>query len=253
MNGVRGLSAQEVGVYTMLLCRIYEENGPVEYHQLRLATYCGMRVPTFESVVKKLVDLGKITIAENMLSNARAETEIAKRSDDLKNNSKAGKSSAEKRKQNQQNNPTGVQQAFNHTDTDTDTISSSSSDARDAFPQIAVGGSDADQLWSDLIAAVGLQNGQRLPAHWMPPSATIHVWRWVNDLGLTADQIIEVAKKNRAQFNNPPNGPKALDAAMARMAGELSAPKMQAGTGFTATPLAPKPPLFDLTKVRFDQ
>lgn len=136
MNGVRGLSAQEVGVYTMLLCRIYEENGPVEYHPLRLATYCGMRVPTFESVVKKLVDLGKITIAENMLSNARAETEIAKRSDDLKNNSKAGKASAEKRQQNQQNNPTGVQQAFNHTDTDTDTKETISKDIGADAPKV---------------------------------------------------------------------------------------------------------------------
>jgi uncharacterized protein YdaU (DUF1376 family) len=28
MNGSHGLSAQQVGVYIMLLCRIYEEDGP---------------------------------------------------------------------------------------------------------------------------------------------------------------------------------------------------------------------------------
>ncbi len=46
-----------VGVYTMVLCRIYEESGPVEYNLIRLATYCGMRVPTFTAVVEKLLRL----------------------------------------------------------------------------------------------------------------------------------------------------------------------------------------------------
>ena len=45
MHGVRGLSAQEIGVYIMVLCRIYEENGPVEFHVARLATTaaCGKK------------------------------------------------------------------------------------------------------------------------------------------------------------------------------------------------------------------
>lgn len=120
MNGIRGMSAQEVGVYTMLICRIYEENGPIENHSLRLATYCGMRVPTFEKVLSRLIDLGKITEADGRLFNDRASREIQKRSDGLKNNSKAGKASAEKRQQKQGQEATGVQQPFNHTDTDTD-------------------------------------------------------------------------------------------------------------------------------------
>ena len=121
MNGVRGLSAQEVGLYMMLLARIYEENGPVEYHPLRLSTYCGMREATFVKTLEKLLALGKITLRDGMLSNGRAEEEISNRSHDLKNASKAGKASAEKRQQNQRQDATRVQQAFNHTDTDTDT------------------------------------------------------------------------------------------------------------------------------------
>lgn len=121
MNGVRGLSPQEVGVYTMLLCRIYEENGPVEYHPLRLATYCGMRESSFVKTLEKLVELGKLTLAEGRLSNARAETEISNRANDLKNASKAGKASAKKRQEKQAGEDTGVERPFNHTDTDTDT------------------------------------------------------------------------------------------------------------------------------------
>lgn len=121
MNGVRGLTAQEVGVYTMVLARIYEENGPVEYNPLRLATYCGMREPTFDKVASRLVDLGKLTLVEGHLSNARAELEIAKRANSLENSSRAGKASAEKRKQKQGMAPTPVDRPFNHTNTDKDT------------------------------------------------------------------------------------------------------------------------------------
>ncbi len=121
MNGVRGLTPQEVGVYTMLLCRIYEENGPVEYHIRRLATYCGMREATFIKTVETLIDLGKLTLSEGMLSNARAEAEISKRANGLEIASRAGKASAEKRQQNQRQDATDVEHTFNHTDTDTDT------------------------------------------------------------------------------------------------------------------------------------
>ncbi|NKC29133.1 YdaU family protein [Ochrobactrum ciceri] len=96
MHGVRGLSAQEVGVYTMMLCRIYEENGPVEFHVMRLATYCTMRESTFVKTVEKLVELGKLQLIDGMITNHRAETEISSRANKLKNNSKAGKASAEK-------------------------------------------------------------------------------------------------------------------------------------------------------------
>lgn len=120
MDGVRGLSAQEVGLYTMLLCRMYEESGAIEDHTLRLSTYCGMREKTFTATLDKLVALGKIRRRDGMLTNDRAEAEIADRSDDLKIASAAGKASAKKRQQKQGKASTGVQRAFNHTDTDTD-------------------------------------------------------------------------------------------------------------------------------------
>nr|WP_278388426.1 DUF1376 domain-containing protein [Brucella intermedia] len=135
MHGVRGLSAQEVGVYTMMLCRIYEENGPVEFHVMRLATYCGMRESTFVKTVEKLIELGKLQLIDGMITNHRAEAEISSRANKLKNNSKAGKASAEKRQQKQRSNSTDVQQTFNHTDTDTDITSSLRSDVKAQAPE----------------------------------------------------------------------------------------------------------------------
>jgi len=122
MNGVRGMTPQEVGVYTMLLCRIYEENGPVEVNMLRLSTYCGMREKSFQTVFQKLLDLGKFHLVDGAMMNSRAEREIQKRSNDLKSASIAGKASARKRQKNQSSVATPVQPPFNHTDTDTDTI-----------------------------------------------------------------------------------------------------------------------------------
>jgi uncharacterized protein YdaU (DUF1376 family) len=151
MNGVRGLSPQEVGVYTMILCRIYEESGPVEYHLIKLSTYCGMRPSSFEKVIKKLIELGKFTLCEGVLSNRRAETEIQNRSDKLKINKKAGEASAKKRKENQQENPTDVEHTFNQAEAEAEadkTTLSSVVNARAAD-------CDFDRLQEKLISAVG--------------------------------------------------------------------------------------------------
>lgn len=120
MRGVRGLSAQEIGLYVMLLCRMYEESGPIENHALKLSTYCGMRQATFQKTLDRLIALDKIAASDGVLFNERAAVEISNRADDLKIASKAGKASAEKRQQNQRGQSTPVQRPFNHTDTDTE-------------------------------------------------------------------------------------------------------------------------------------
>lgn len=147
MNGVRGLSAQEVGVYTMILCRIYEESGPIEFHQVRLATYCGMRENAFSKIISRLVDLGKFSLVDGMLSNRRAEAEISRRASKLQINSRAGKASAQKKQQIQQAKPTDVQRPFNHTDTDTDTKATLSS--------VAPAQPDFDVIQGKLMDAAG--------------------------------------------------------------------------------------------------
>jgi uncharacterized protein YdaU (DUF1376 family) len=151
MGGVRGLSAQEVGVYTMLLCRMYEENGPIEYHVLRLATYCGMREKTFQAVAEKLIALGKIELDGGMIFNDRAAREISNRSNDLENAITAGKASAEKRQQKQSRKATPVQRPFNHTDTDTDTNTNN----RDTNVSLAL---SAPEPASPLAEAVAIYN-----------------------------------------------------------------------------------------------
>ncbi len=213
MNGVRGLSAQEVGLYTMLLARIYEENGPVEYHPLRLSTYCGMREKTFVKTLEKLLDLGKITLRDGMLSNDRAEVEISNRSHDLKNASKAGKASAEKRQQNQQTLATDVQRAINHTDTDTDTESSSSNRDKSeatvrADPQAAALPPDGTFRERLIEAAGGHPRGIN-PATGRPTAIgdaadMLAVDDWLVRLGLTESEIVSVIRDGAAKKRGAP-------------------------------------------------
>jgi len=83
-----------------------------------------------------------------------------------------------------------------------------------------------DRLLFEVMGAVGLKSG-RIPTHWMPPASTMHVWRWVTDLKLEPEAVVDAARLSRQQHPEAPNGPKALDGAMRRLASEMSAPPMQ--------------------------
>lgn len=234
MNGVRGMTAQEVGVYTMILCRIYEENGPVEYHPLRLATYCGMRVPTFEKTVEKLVALGKVVVTCGTISNARAEAEISNRANDLKNNSKAGKASAEKRQQKQQREATDVQRAFNHTDTDTDTDNGGggSACAREAADL-----TDRERILSaigvDPVSGLTGRGGSRIGTQ----SDMAEVGRWLEMPGMSMPAIVaEVERIMADKADGPPSSFRYFTSAMQRLSAALSGPSLAPAPSARASP-----------------
>ena len=82
-----------------------------------------------------------------------------------------------------------------------------------------------DNLLDEVLSAAGLKGGI-IPSRWMPPSATIEVWRWVTDLHLTPEDVIETAHTVRARHQEPPHGPKALELDMRRLAAAKSAPPL---------------------------
>ena len=78
--------------------------------------------------------------------------------------------------------------------------------------------SDFDRFFAELLNALGFAANATLPAWWQGSPARSHVRRWVDDLGLSEDRIIETATETRGDHPNPPDGPKALDRFMERAA-----------------------------------
>ncbi|WP_323037681.1 helix-turn-helix domain-containing protein [Pararhodobacter sp.] len=78
--------------------------------------------------------------------------------------------------------------------------------------------SDFDRFFAELLTALGIAANTSLPAWWQGWPARMHVRRWIDDLGLSMDRIVEVATETRSDHPNPPDGPKALDRFMERAA-----------------------------------
>jgi len=77
---------------------------------------------------------------------------------------------------------------------------------------------DFDLIFAELLRALGFDPEGPLPAWWQGWPPRTHVRRWLDELGLTGDQIIAVAEDTRRTHPEPPDGPKALDRAMQRAA-----------------------------------
>ena len=75
-----------------------------------------------------------------------------------------------------------------------------------------------DRFFAELLSALGFAANAALPAWWQGWPARTHVRRWIDDLGLSRQRIIDVATETRADHPNPPDGPKALDRFMERAA-----------------------------------
>ncbi|MET4129980.1 helix-turn-helix domain-containing protein [Roseovarius sp. MBR-6] len=75
-----------------------------------------------------------------------------------------------------------------------------------------------DLFFAELLQALGFAANATLPAWWQGWPARTHVRRWIDDLGLTEDRILEIAVETRRDHPEPPDGPKALDRFMERAA-----------------------------------
>ena len=111
--------------------------------------------------------------------------------------------------------------------------------------------SDFDRFFAELLSALGFAANATLPAWWQGSPARTHVRRWIDDLGLSEDRIIETAAETRRDHPNPPDGPKALDRFMERAAqrdaqAAAAAAKPQKTKLTSKADLTPRPSADDL-------
>ena len=76
LNGVIGLSAQEIGVYAVLLMQQYDRRAGVPENIKALAARCMLRPSTAGAVVDRLIEAGKLVLENGLWSNPRAAREI---------------------------------------------------------------------------------------------------------------------------------------------------------------------------------
>ena len=80
-------------------------------------------------------------------------------------------------------------------------------------------------FFEELMKALGMDPTSDLPGWWQGRPPREHVRRWRDELDLSEDRILDVARRSRDAHPAPPDGPKALDRAMERAlrAGKASA------------------------------
>ena len=86
-----------------------------------------------------------------------------------------------------------------------------------------------EEFFGRLLDALGFDTNAGLPGWWQGWPPREHVRRWITDLGLTEDRIVAVARDSRSTHPNPPDGPRALDRAMERVARNAGATKPAEG------------------------
>lgn len=98
LNGVFGLGAEAIGVYSVILNLIYENGGPIKDDTAVLARRLSMRPSSLEKRLADLVKAEKIVRVDGVISNARAEIEIEARAKKLgESRAKVDEKSAETR------------------------------------------------------------------------------------------------------------------------------------------------------------
>lgn len=103
LGGVASLSPAERGVYVTILALIYDNNGPVERRDARLARVCGCTVAAFKKSLDVLLDERKLVEVGGRLTNVRAESELKNRDNRTQNAKDAARErwDAEKKKTKQ--------------------------------------------------------------------------------------------------------------------------------------------------------
>lgn len=102
LNGLIGMTADEIAAYTVIIMLQYDRGEPVKYEgrERELSVRTGMSRGRLVRAVSGLIEAGKVFLSDGMLTNRRAEKEIAKIHEKIaknrENSAKGGESTRQK-------------------------------------------------------------------------------------------------------------------------------------------------------------
>jgi len=187
LSGTQELSLEERGALVTVVALTSTTGNPPVADFKRLARRFGCTPAKAKKIIGSLVELGKIWIENGHVCNGRAlsETEFSQKKSQKQTENAKARWSKKTEKPNENSAGTDAIALPRECQPEPEPHSSS---RREREPIIAI--SDADRLLDKVLSAVGLINGNR-PQHWMPPAATIHVWRWHSQLQIPLDRVMQ--------------------------------------------------------------
>ena len=100
-------------------------------------------------------------------------------------------------------------------------------------------------FFAQLLEALGFEPDGPLPGWWQGWPPREHVRRWADELRLTDAEILAAAEASRQQHPEPPDGPKALDRIMQRVARRKSCAKTRKPQKAKRPSVPETPPITD--------
>lgn len=244
--GTSDLTLEQEAAYLRIINAMHKHKSGVPDNDRVLAGLFRTSMRKARSLVKALLDAGKIDITDGVITNERAISDLVRRGFVSISRAEAGAKGGRKRainaaralKNNKQDQAIASTREEKRRE---ESSSSSSARANPAEietenpapdpPQNIAENAEAGSLLTLVMEACGVRQ-HPVPKYWMPPHALIHVNRWVTDLDLTVPEILAVARECRNQHpSDPPNGPRALDREMKRLAAAKAEPPMQPEKG----------------------
>lgn len=242
LKGTRGLSDAEFKVYTLLLIRMYEKEGPLPRNDELLATFCApMRVATFTKALDRLIRIEKIDVLDDgTLFNAVASREITWRTGVREAGRKGWKKSAANRAAMKSSSAPdeieNVSENFLAVKTEekqgepssTLAIGLNQKEEEEEEEYIGGGGgarASEPDFHDRILLAAKVDPTKDVAAKWHSSEALWAVERWLTDLALTGDQIIHEIDSVMRGRTGPPGSLAYFNPAMERAAGrKLAAP-----------------------------
>lgn len=81
LNGIADMGPNEIAVYTVVIMRLYDEDGKIPDDAQKIARRCNMRKPACQKALDQLVSDGKLQRSEQHLTHERVTKEIVKRNE----------------------------------------------------------------------------------------------------------------------------------------------------------------------------